>query len=47
MGLDLMNELPTYLMTIRTLDRYLDKLNDGRNWTIEGEFPLIEDFDVL
>lgn len=41
MGLDLMNEFPSYLKTIRRLDGYLDRLNDGRKWTVEGEFNRI------
>lgn len=40
MSLDLMNEFPSYLKNIRTLDKYLDKLGDGRDWTIEGNLKL-------
>ena len=36
MGLSLMNEFPSYLQTIRSLDFYLDELQDGREWSIEG-----------
>lgn len=36
MGLKLMNEFPSYYATIKRLDSYLDSLEDGRSWTIEG-----------
>ncbi|KAL8783267.1 MAG: hypothetical protein Q9213_004743 [Squamulea squamosa] len=35
MGFDLMHEFPIYQKTIRNLDRYLDELQDGREWSIE------------
>ncbi|KAF5869444.1 putative polyketide synthase protein [Botrytis fragariae] len=35
MGVTLMHEFPIYQNTIRTLDAYLDELQDGRSWTIE------------
>ena len=37
LGLTLMHEFPGYLETIRNLDAYLNELQDGRNWTIEGD----------
>ncbi|KAL8669472.1 MAG: hypothetical protein Q9168_005934, partial [Polycauliona sp. 1 TL-2023] len=36
MGQGLMHEFPQYLKTIRSLDLYLDELQDGRTWSIEG-----------
>ena len=41
-----MNEFPSYLRTIRTLDTYLDRLRDGRNWTIEGRLSLVEYYKI-
>lgn len=41
MGQALIHEFPIYLDTIRKLDGYLDKLHDGRTWTIESEISTL------
>ncbi|KAK8112196.1 uncharacterized protein PG998_008653 [Apiospora kogelbergensis] len=37
MGLDLMDSFPTYLKSIRQMDRVLQSLSEAPSWTIEGE----------
>ncbi len=36
MGLDLMDSFPTYLQSIRNMDRALKSLTEAPSWTIEG-----------
>ena len=38
MGLDLMENFPSYLETIRCLDSVLQRLKDPPIWTLEGEY---------
>jgi len=40
MGLDLMETFPTYLKSIRDMDKALRSLSEQPNWTIEGNFHL-------
>lgn len=44
MGRDLMDSFPTYLQSIRQMDRVLQSLSEAPSWAIEGQsylpFPL-------
>lgn len=39
MGKELMEQHPTFHEDIRRMDRYLQRLQDGPRWTIEGNSP--------
>ena len=41
MGLELMNSFPTYLKSIRDMDRVLGKLPDPPSWRIESIHVII------